>query len=294
LPSRIHFSLVTIRIAGAFAALAAVAIVVQLALLERTPPVRCPPGLVIAGGRCCGVGQTLFAARCEGRASSCGPGQRFVESEGLPAGCVFDSKPIRLGGGRLPAGASDWQGPASAKAIDVAPFALDRGEVTVFQYAACVRSAACLALGGEREPGVPVTGVAPEDAEKYCRFVGGRLPTSAEWRFAASGVEGRRFPWGFTGLVCRRAAFGLVNGACSGEGSGPDLSGARPDGATPDGLVDLAGNVSEWTRDPDGRVRARGGSFRSRVAAELMTAAVELAAPHAPYVGFRCAYALAP
>jgi hypothetical protein len=90
--------------------------------------------------------------------------------------------------------------------------------------------------------------------------------------------------------VCRRASFGLVDGPCSGEGSSPDLVGARPDGKTPEGIFDLAGNVAEWTRDPDGRFRARGGSFRSRVAAELVTAAVELSPPHAAYVGFRCAY----
>lgn len=288
--SRIHFSLVTIRIAGAFAALAAIAIVVQLALLERTGPVRCPAGLQSAGPRCCGVGQTLVEGRCEGSPTSCARDQRYLASEGMLAGCVFESVMIRLPGGRLPPGVVDWQGPATTKALDVAPFAIDRAEVTVARYAECARDGGCQPLADLREPGLPVTSVSPEEAEKYCRFAGGRLPTSAEWRFAASGVEGRRFPWGFTGLVCRRAVFGLVNGACGAEATGPDLSGARPDGATPDGVLDLAGNVSEWTRDPDGRVRARGGSFRSRVAAELVTAAVELAAPQANYVGFRCAY----
>jgi formylglycine-generating enzyme required for sulfatase activity len=292
LVSRIHFSLVTIRIAGAFAAVATIAIVVQLALLERTAPVRCPAGLQSAGPRCCGVGQSLVLGRCEGRATSCARDQRYEDSPGLLAGCAFESLVIRLPGGRLPAGVVDWQGPATAKPLEVAPFAIDRGEVTVASYVDCARKGGCVALPDEREAGLPVTGVTPDDAEKYCRFAGGRLPTSAEWRFAASGVEGRRFPWGFTGLVCRRAAFGLVAGACGADAIGPDLVGARPDGATPDGVLDLAGNVSEWTRDPDGRVRARGGSFRSRVAAELMTAAVEQAVPGASYVGFRCAYGL--
>jgi formylglycine-generating enzyme required for sulfatase activity len=52
----------------------------------------------------------------------------------------------------------------------------------------------------------------------------------------------------------------------------------------------LAGNVAEWTRDPRGGYRARGGSFRSRVAAELVTAAVESPPARAAHVGFRCVY----
>lgn len=289
--ARVRFPWLTIRVASAFAAMASIAIVVQLALLERTPPVRCPAGLVLFPGRCCGVGQTLVAGRCEGRAASCGAEQHFLESEGELAGCVFDAPPVALKGGKLPAGAADWQVAAGAS-LDVAPFALDRGEVTVARYTECVRAGACAKLPSEREPGLPVTGLSAEDAARFCAFAEGRLPSSAEWRFAASGSEGRRFPWGFTGLVCRRASFGLVSGPCGSDASGPDLVGARPDGKTPDGIVDLSGNVAEWTRDPDGRLRARGGSYRSRVAAELVTAAVEVPDARAQNVGFRCAYDL--
>ena len=259
---RARFSLLTIRLSSAFAAAAAISIVVQLALQERTPPVRCGAGLALFAGRCCGHGQAFVGGRCEGKASACAEKQRFHESESEPLGCVLENERI----------------------------AFDAGEVTHARYAECVRGNVCPKPGGELEPGLPVTGVAPEDAQRFCEFEGGRLPSSAEWRFAASGKEGRRFPWGFTGLVCRRASFGLIDGPCSSEGSGPDLVGARPDGATPEGILDLAGNVAEWTRDPDGRYRARGGSFRSRVAAELVTAAVENPSPHAAYVGFRCAY----
>jgi formylglycine-generating enzyme required for sulfatase activity len=289
-PPRLRFSLLTIRVASAIAAVAALAIVLQLAALERTPPLRCAAGLVLAGGRCCGAGQLLSAGHCEGHATSCAEQQGYYDREGLLPGCVFDADAASLSGGRLLPGAADWQLGASAATLEVLPFSIDRGEVTVARYAECARAGECPKLAGEREPGLPVTGLAPVDAERFCEFAGGRLPTSAEWRFAASGSEGRRFPWGFTGLVCRRASFGLVSGPCSNEGNGPDLVGARRDGRTASGIVDLAGNVAEWTRDPDGRYRARGGSYRSRVAAELVTAAVEAADEHARYVGFRCVY----
>lgn len=103
------------------------------------------------------------------------------------------------------------------------------------------------------------------------------------------GSESTRYPWGQTGLVCRRATFGLEHGPCSSEATGPDLAGSRPDGATPTGILDLAGNVAEWTNEPNGGTLARGGSFRSRLAADLKTWAAR-PDPPGPDVGFRCAY----
>ncbi len=287
---RPRFSLLTIRVAAAFASIAAIAIVLQLAALERTPPLRCPAGLVLSGGRCCGGGQALVAGHCEGHVASCAEEQGAFEGEGFLPGCVFDAEPVALPAGKLPPGAADWQLDAAKSTLQIAPFEIDRGEVTVLRYAQCIQADACEKVALEREPGLPMVGVSAREAERFCAFAGGRLPTSAEWRYAASGSEGRRFPWGFTGLVCRRASFGLLNGPCSTEGSGPDLVGARPDGRTAAGIVDLSGNVAEWTRDPDGRYRARGGSFRSRVAAELMAAAVEVPPERARHVGFRCVY----
>lgn len=277
------------HLAGAIASAASIAIVVWFALREREPPLACPDGLVAAAGRCCGLGQELVNRRCAGAISGCATGFRRIEA-GLSSACVLEDHPVQLPGGTLPRGVADWQTKSPERDLEVAPFAIDRGEVTAFRYGACVRAKVCPPLTEARELGLPVAGIPPEQAERFCRFAGGRLPTSAEWRFAASGKEGRRFAWGFTGLVCRRAAFGLVAGPCSTEATGPDLTGARPDGQTPEGIQDLTGNVAEWTRDPSGAYRARGGSFRSRVAAELVTAAVESAAPRAPYVGFRCAY----
>jgi formylglycine-generating enzyme required for sulfatase activity len=281
---------ISIRLlAGVIASVAATAIAVWFGLHERQPPETCPDGLERVGARCCGIGQSLVEGRCAGALRGCGADQRAVGTAHA-ASCVVEHAKIQLAGGRLPPGAADWQRVSGDTELQVGPFAIDRGEVTAFRYAACVRAKACAALPAELEPGLPVTGLDPAAAEAFCRFASGRLPTSAEWRFAASGSDGRRFPWGFTGLVCRRSAFGMVTGPCSTEGTGPDLAGARPDGRTPDGIFDLSGNVAEWTKDPRGGYRARGGSFRSRVAAELVTAAVETPARGATHVGFRCAY----
>jgi formylglycine-generating enzyme required for sulfatase activity len=271
--------------AGAVASAAAIAIVVWFGLHEREPPLTGPDGLERRGARCCGEGQILLEGRCSGRATRCAAG--FAKTSG---GCVIEDQRVTLEGGRLPRGAADWQVSPGERELDLPGFAIDRAEVTEARYAACVRAKQCAAINQPREAGLPVTGLDPEQAERFCRFAGGRLPSSAEWRYAASGSDGRRFPWGFTGLVCRRAAFGLLNGPCSDEGAGPDLAGARPDGKTPEGVLDLSGNVAEWTRDPGGGHRARGGSFRARVAAELVTAAVESPPVHAAHVGFRCVY----
>ena len=92
-------------------------------------------------------------------------------------------------------------------------------------------------------------------------------------------------------MVCRRAAFGLLAGPCAEGRRGPEIAGSRPDGATPEGLFDLTGNVAEWTRDRDGKYLALGGSYRAKVAAELATWAVDPGDGAAPHIGFRCAYA---
>jgi formylglycine-generating enzyme required for sulfatase activity len=96
-------------------------------------------------------------------------------------------------------------------------------------------------------------------------------------------------------LVCRRAAFGLLQGPCASQseskaGTSAELVGSRPDGASPEGVLDLAGNVAEWTREGGGGYSARGGSFRSTSAAELKSWASLGARDKALHIGFRCAY----
>ncbi len=209
-------------------------------------------------------------------------------------GCVVTSRRVRIAGGDQRGGASDWAatgGPDERRAV-LASFDVDSVEVTVARWRRCVSQGACPPLDApdDAEPGQPVRGIAPTVAERLCQHDGGRLPTSSEWTHVAAGSSARRFPWGDTGLVCRRAAFGLERGPCGTGARGPDLAGARPDGATPDGVMDLSGSVAEWTRETSGRWVARGGSYLSASATDLKVQSVASAAPDARHVGFRCVY----
>ncbi|HKY36642.1 MAG TPA: SUMF1/EgtB/PvdO family nonheme iron enzyme [Polyangiaceae bacterium] len=275
-----------VRVALAITGLGLLAFtVMRFALGQRQPPDRCPAGMIAAGARCCGAGQTLENGRCSGPASSCAVSQD-LNAEGQ---CVARFGVVSLPGGELFIGAADWEGQTGGERFPrtrIEPFRIDVNEVTFERYRTC---ASCVPLSGES--GAPVVGIQAEVAEAFCQSQRGRLPSAAEWVWAAAGAAARRYAWGQSGLVCRRAAFGLILGPCAQQGQA-ELAGSRPDGASPEGLLDLAGNVAEWTREPgEARFAARGGSFRSTAAAELKTWAVEASGQaSSPSIGFRCAY----
>jgi iron(II)-dependent oxidoreductase len=88
----------------------------------------------------------------------------------------------------------------------------------------------------------PVTWVSLEDARAYAQWAGKRLPHEWEWQFAAEGSDERQFPWGNQWLPANVPT--PVTGRTM---SGPDPVDAHPDGASPFGVMDLAGNVWQWT-----------------------------------------------
>ena len=76
-------------------------------------------------------------------------------------------------------------------------------------------------------------------ARAYCRWRGKRLVSEAEWALAARGPEGRKYPWGDQPPDDSRARFGV--------GWGETLAvGSLSAGATPEGVMNLAGNTHEW------------------------------------------------
>jgi formylglycine-generating enzyme required for sulfatase activity len=218
------------------------------------------------------------------------------------AGCVARSIRILLPGGLLRAGAGDWeaQGRITPHDAVIAPFELDSLEITEDEYAGCARDGACSTLPLRGEPGSPITGLTRAEAARFCSFRGGRLPTEDEWTWAAGGALSRRYPWGDTGAVCRRGAWGLASGPCGFGAEGPELAGSHPDGATPEGILDLSGNVAEWVAEGvaegGGSGRVRGGSWGDSLATGLRTWQAQLVPPdrRSAEIGARCAHDLQP
>jgi formylglycine-generating enzyme required for sulfatase activity len=167
---------------------------------------------------------------------------------------------LRIPGGRFTMGTSEKNAPPNerpARSVAVPAFWIDRTEVTVGAYRACVERGACprptrtsptctFDLG---DPQLPVSCVAWSSANAYCLAVGKRLPREIEWENAARGTTPIRYPWG-GGHGCGVAstlAGETTNRSCSGKR--PSHVGAHLGGASPYGVLDMSGNVEEWVAD---------------------------------------------
>jgi formylglycine-generating enzyme required for sulfatase activity len=106
----------------------------------------------------------------------------------------------------------------------------------------------------------PVTWVSLEDARAYASWAGKRLPHEWEWQYAAQGADGRLYPWGN-----QWDATALPKPERGRTMRGPDPVDAHPSGASPFGVLDMVGNIWQWTEEfTDEHTRAgivRGGSY---------------------------------
>ncbi len=257
-------------------------------------------------GARCGVGFQAEGARCLPlEIGDVCP----VPLVATPAGCDAPELRVLVPGASLVMGPSDWEaeGRVPARSIHVQPFRLDAFEATRGLLARVLGGRA----GARSDTARAANEVSPAEAMAACAAREGRLPTEDEWIVAAAAAANppRRYPWGDTGAVCRRAAWGLDAGPCAHGADGPDTVGAHADGDSPLGLHDLAGNVAEWVVTPAlpaaparGTWVAKGGDWTTSLATDLRVwARLELPAgaeratggdglPRDRRVGFRCAY----
>lgn len=197
--------------------------------------------------------------------------------------------------------------------VPVAGFAIDETEVTNAQFCrflnavtpgrddeAVRRWVTAVPQGMETADGgwrpvsgcgtLPALGVTGHGALAYARWVGGDLPTIDEWQKAASGPEGRKFPWGDAAPDATRANF-----FADGPGM-PTPVGSYPKGMSPYGCLDMAGNVAErvWTAGRGGRgaapVMIRGAGWASPHPMNLRTSCLCMQPMGVAdrTVGFRC------
>lgn len=144
--------------------------------------------------------------------------------------------------------------------VSLAEFWMDRHEVSNAQYSLCVADGVCEApfyqrsatrddyYGNPDFADYPRVAVSWHEAAIYCEWVGGRLPTEAEWVRAARGRDKRVYPWGNEPPSCELAnSLDENNGRnCAGDTLPVE---SFPQGASPFGVLNLAGNVWEWTAD---------------------------------------------
>ncbi len=149
-------------------------------------------------------------------------------------------------------------GPAHQVSLDA--FAMTRYEITNELYQACVEDGACEVpndfstgtrveyYGNPDYANYPVVNVSHSDAKDYCTWAGMRLPTEAEWEYAARGTAGNLYPWGNEDPDCSLAnSYNDLNGSyCVTDTT---AVGSYSAGASEFGLMDMAGNAWEWVAD---------------------------------------------
>jgi formylglycine-generating enzyme required for sulfatase activity len=132
--------------------------------------------------------------------------------------------------------------------VTIPAFHIAKTLVTNKQYNACVAAGACVkaySYGPEYDgDDQPLVGVTWDQAKAFSKWAGGRLPTEAEWEYAArSAGKDQKYPWGDEEATCANAALD----ECEGRGTAHVCS--KPAGNTEQGLCDMVGKVWEWVED---------------------------------------------
>ncbi len=195
------------------------------------------PLLIVAGG----IAFLILAGSC---------GKALKDTKGPPPEQVTAGKAgiewVTIPGGSFMMGANDLDNAKPRHQVTVKTFQMARTLVTNKQYKACVAAGTCSAqncgvvFNSDNHPAVCVDW---NQAKTFSEWAGGRLPTEAEWEYAArSAGKDWKYPWGNEKATCNRA---VISGC--GSATAPVCS--KPTGNTQQGLCDMAGNVWEWVQD---------------------------------------------
>jgi formylglycine-generating enzyme required for sulfatase activity len=257
----------------------------------------------------------LFAATASHRASAEAPS--FGGGPTQTATSASQSAPesmVRIPGGGFFSGrqpSEEFPSRPVGHEVTVSDFWIDRTEVTTGEYLACERARACPrasryypicnARAGSKRRQYPINCVSAPAADSFCRWKGKRLPSEEEWERAARGSDRRIFPWGNSDpkdQLCWNPDGDSSKSTCP--------VGRYPKGASPYGVLDMAGNVAEWTSSkPDWYTKGdnekarifRGGSYEydeMEVADDTLSLRSDERDAHQanmelPTIGFRCA-----
>jgi formylglycine-generating enzyme required for sulfatase activity len=145
--------------------------------------------------------------------------------------------------------------------VTVPDFRMMRKEVSVEQFEVCVNGGGCIQthwltkgddeacnFGYPDRQAHPMNCIDWPGARQFCRWSGARLPSEAEWEFAArSSGKALDYPWGNEEATCRLAVMDDDGPGCGESRTWPACG--KPSGNTADGLCDMAGNVAEWIED---------------------------------------------
>jgi eukaryotic-like serine/threonine-protein kinase len=230
--------------------------------------------------------------------------------------CLAPDSMVKIESGEFTMGRTEEMRPYSPEhKVTLKEFFIDKPEVTTAQYQACVDCGSCQRplrdgshtgrepyYGNEKFKDYPVIYVSWKNAKEYCEAIGKRLPTEAEWEKAARGKDGAEYPWGAEKPSKTTANFK------DGPNDTESVTG-HPDGKSPFGALNMAGNVWEWvndtydpnyysnspTSDPTGPAEGvlkvmRGGGFLSEVyQLRTFSRSGEAEGSAYSYLGFRCA-----
>ena len=199
----------------------------------------------------------------------------------VPGGCPEGMVPVPAGTFHM--GSPEGEGGENEHPqheVTLSAYCIDRTEVTVAAYVACVADRHCSAAlhtvnwtgytgdnvkiysgwcNREDRPDHPINCIDWDQAKAYCTWKGKRLPTEAEWEYAARGSDGRAYPWGNEAPSAKR--LNACDSQCiavypwpvmfdGNDGWGTTAPvGSYPEGVSPFGALDMAGNVWEWTAD---------------------------------------------